>query len=853
MNERQGYRRGPGKSVRPFMRLVKPKPEQKRPYGMRAAGNPPPERRAKAAWRRTAFMAGIGCAGFLLGRAVILDSLTPFILSAYAVSLLMRRGASLWMAAGLFAGAVSGLPYGTHPLVDIAILCAYRLLLAGFGRYERTDIHVVPFLVFAVDAGFRLGFAIPFGQLDWYSAGMAMADGFLAFLLTVMFLQMPPILTSLRPKKPLKLDEVLGLVILLASLLAGLRGLAVGGINIESVMGQYVVLLFALSGGAGLGGATGAIVGALLALGSIGLAPLIGSLGFAGTLAGLLRRAGRAGVSGGFLLAAVALALYTQAPQAVLRGAEETCGALILFALTPKSWLSFLSRQIPGTEPYGATRQEQANRIKELMTARIQEVATVFDQLSASFQEGAALTVEPVNTAGEVIEQVACELCQHCRKYDRCWRDDGPGTWEAMKKTLHAMRDWPDMTVQDVPREFYSRCIKLEHVLPALTRAEGALRREAAIRRYMRESRALVASQLSGVSGIMNDLAAQVRREAGARRTQEGQILEALGRLGLEVQGVDIVSLEEGKVEIDVLEVDPSGHDECAKLVAPVLSDILGETIAVSRTDIARDGSYQRVRLSSARLYDVTPGFASAAKEGSLQSGDSFSLIEVGNGRYAIALSDGMGNGDRASRESSAAIKLVQQLLKAGFDEEVAVRTVNSALLLRTPDEMYATLDLAVIDLYTLRAEILKVGSVTTFIKRGRAVTTLEGESAPMGILHEIDLQTRHVSLREGDMLVFISDGILSGASHMQDPPGWVGRQLERMETDDPQIIADLLLEASARLSGGDLRDDMTVVCARFDRHKPTWATIRLPEVPRLRRRKKADATRDDARRLVNV
>ncbi|CAM5396089.1 hypothetical protein BSAF29S_02616 [Bacillus safensis subsp. safensis] len=39
---------------------------------------------------------------------------------------------------------------------------------------------------------------------------------------------------------------------------------------------------------------------------------------------------------------------------------------------------------------------------------------------------------------------------------------------------------------------------------------------------------------------------------------------------------------------------------------------------------------------------------AHAAKGGGLVSGDSYSMMELGAGKYAAAISDGMGNGARA-------------------------------------------------------------------------------------------------------------------------------------------------------------------------------------------------------------
>ena len=82
--------------------------------------------------------------------------------------------------------------------------------------------------------------------------------------------------------------------------------------------------------------------------------------------------------------------------------------------------------------------------------------------------------------------------------------------------------------------------------------------------------------------------------------------------------------------------------------------------------------------FGSAREFIVETGVANAAKGGAWISGDSHSTIELGAGKYAIAISDGMGNGERAHKESTETIQLLQKILHSGIDETVAIKSVNS-------------------------------------------------------------------------------------------------------------------------------------------------------------------------------
>src|SRR5690606_20457755 len=144
------------------------------------------------------------------------------------------------------------------------------------------------------------------------------------------------------------------------------------------------------------------------------------------------------------------------------------------------------------------------------------------------------------------------------------------------------------------------------------------------------DSRQLVADQLQGVSQVMEDLAKEIKREGLTLHLQEEQIREAVEGLGLSIQGVDIVNLEEGNVDIEVYHSFGKGYDECRKIIAPLLSDILGEHIAVkSERPPMKSGDPTLVAFGSAKQYEVETGIAGAAKGGDLLSGDSFSLVEL--------------------------------------------------------------------------------------------------------------------------------------------------------------------------------------------------------------------------------
>jgi stage II sporulation protein E len=185
-----------------------------------------------------------------------------------------------------------------------------------------------------------------------------------------------------------------------------------------------------------------------------------------------------------------------------------------------------------------------------------------------------------------------------------------------------------------------------------------------------------------------------------------------------------------------------------------------------------------------------------------------------------------MGNGERAHSESQETLLLLQQILQSGIEEKVAIKSVNSILSLRTTDEIFSTLDLAMVDLQNASARFLKIGSTPSFIKRGNKVHKIQASNLPMGILQEFEVDVVSDQLKAGDLLIMMSDGVFEGPKHVENYDVWMKRKIHELQTDDPQAVADLIMEEVIRSRSGLIEDDMTVVVAKINHNIPKWASI---------------------------
>ena len=206
----------------------------------------------------------------------------------------------------------------------------------------------------------------------------------------------------------------------------------------------------------------------------------------------------------------------------------------------------------------------------------------------------------------------------------------------------------------------------------------------------------------------------------------------------------------------------------------------------------------------------VTTGVAKTAKS-TRGSGDSYSFMEMKNGTALLALSDGMGSGERARRESEATVGLLEDFIDSGFDKELAVRMINSVLVLKSAEESFATLDICSIDLYTGEAEFIKIGAASTFLLRNGKVRVIRSSSLPIGMLNDVDLETSTHHLHHDDVIVMVTDGIIPDIARENQ----LAEALQRCRYRNPQDIADFIL-AESEADTDTPRDDKTVLAARI-------------------------------------
>ena len=121
--------------------------------------------------------------------------------------------------------------------------------------------------------------------------------------------------------------------------------------------------------------------------------------------------------------------------------------------------------------------------------------------------------------------------------------------------------------------------------------------------------------------------------------------------------------------------------------------------------------------------------------------------------------------------------------------------------------------DMSIFDLYNGKCEFVKAGAAVTFLRTKDGVEHIRSESLPLGVIQRQQSEKETRQLESGDVVVMVSDGILDAL-----PAGEQEHLLDLMiggsPLENPEELANYILDKVLELAAGKAGDDMTVLVA---------------------------------------
>lgn len=594
----------------------------------------------------------------------------------------------------------------------------------------------------------------------------------------------------------------IAVMLTLACLLASLSGLVIlGEISIGRILAVLVLLACSMKGGLLTGAAVGTVLGGAMDICAGGTPFFTFAYAFAGLIAGFFCKHGRFVFVLAFILANAAAVLC--AWDTALRTAPlfETFCAAVVFMLLPSTLLNAVGGALSPAE-----RGSGESGLRKHVARHVKNLSDAYAELYAAVLRNADPTKNDADVS-KVFDRAADAVCVSCAEKNRCWNGEYQSTLGAMNDASAAMTARGTLELPDLPETFRSSCEKPEAFVTAVNSELRARALRLQFRSELRENRNAAWGQYNDIAEILSNVSGELGSINSSDPLAERRLIRFLRTMDIDAEtavfrdshGRLRAVIESGK--LSPLLNDPEYLDK--------LSAVLGVRLCRPRQDRS---SSCKLTVIEAEPLAVSVGIAAMKKQGERVSGDKGTYFKTDDGVLCVILSDGMGCGDEAAKESEECVSILEKFLRAGVDPGVAMKILNSVMLLRGGENWgFATVDLMCVNLFTGDACFYKYGAAPSYVFSGRVVKRIKGETMAAGLSAGDGAapDVVHMRLRPGSTAIIASDGVAADGNDT-----WL-KELLVEQQGDMKSLARAAINKAGALYGN--MDDMTVLAIKVE------------------------------------
>lgn len=585
--------------------------------------------------------------------------------------------------------------------------------------------------------------------------------------------------------------------------------LAFGSITFENIsLGRIIaitaVLLCARYGGVNGGAVCGIATGAVFSIASRAQGFVCGGFAFGGLMAGMFAPVGKLGCAIAFLISNGIMSLaFGENTQLAAVLIESFVGSVV-FMILPKEVGNIISPVFSNEKNSSLGETLRKNIVMRLDFASKaiynvrNDVNSVSDKLKDLYSPSFSV----------VCENVEKEVCNNCGLKTYCYEHKQGVTRDDFFRLEELLKAQGRISESDVEDAFVKNCCKKGEIARSMNLNYREYLSALEAQRRVSDVRGVVAGQFSGVSDILSDLSDEFKNTMRCDTDSSERIISALSALGaIPVECVCLVS-DGGRMSVE-LELSTKGDSKLSKgTIMREVSKCCGRRFDLPT--VTCEGDRIRAALCEMPVYDVEIGSDQHIANNGRLCGDCLDYFNDGFGKTYALVCDGMGTGGRAAVDGNMAVSVMGRLLRSGLSADSSLQIVNSALMVKSEDESLSTLDLTGVDLYTGKVTLKKAGAPATFVRKNGRVMVREMPSLPVGILNGVKFSSDTVNLSSGDMVVMVSDGVITGDEK------WLEKLIRSWNEGSTQELACAVVDEAIKRRGDSPDDDITALAIRI-------------------------------------
>jgi len=609
-------------------------------------------------------------------------------------------------------------------------------------------------------------------------------------------------------------EEVISVSILISLMLSGTWGISIYEISLRNILGLCFILIISYINGGSVGAASGIAIGTIIGVSSNNILIFVGVYGLCGLIAGIFKDSGKLVTAFTYVTSFIILKLYSNI--SIEFKLIEMCFAVLVFLSISNKIYEKLNLELDWEKKQEYLNGDYVDKIKEMLLKRLDNFSQILFNISDTLRnlsDNDKLVMK--NKSLALVENLADRVCSGCNMNSTCWKRESYYTYIAFSELIQSHEEGKK---EKMPHEIERKCIKRTLLLKSTEEIVNNYIINEMWRKRLSEGREVLAGQINNMGDSLKEVMEEFNSNVKLSSDTERNVRKILEKKNLKYKDV-FCFRDKNEREVVKLSLEACGGSQlCVKTILPLINEATGRPMCISDEGCIIDPKTAicQVVFEETPKYYVASYASRQCKHGEKYNGDNYSFGKLGDGSYMSIISDGMGSGPRAGQESKAAVELVEKFTKAGLSKVTAINTVNSIMSLKFCEyEKFSTLDLNSVDLYTGEISFMKVGAVASFIKSGNQVQVINSKTLPFGVLDKVDVDVTNKKIKNGDIIIMLSDGVLDYDNQNTGKLDWLLEYLKESKISNPKELADNIITRAKELSGGKAKDDMTVIVSK--------------------------------------
>ncbi len=735
-------------------------------------------------------------AGFISARGVIFSALMPFGLAIIGgCSSVFLPSVALGAFIGYFIPAI-GIG-GFRYIAALLAVLSIRLVLSGYKKVNESPIFLGAVASAAnLTTGIVAYSGVPLDIIKLAAECILIFGG--------VFIVWRSFYVLSRENIGFSSEELACLLGCVAILIIGVSSYNIFGLSISRTLSVFLILIAAKYGGVTAGSLCGIAVSFAVAATS-SFDGNFGIYAFIGLASGIFATLGKAAQAASVIATGIIDVAFTELRVGAAAFLTEILIASFFFLILPRTvGITF------GKLFYRRSRLENKSSVGHALNLRLNLASNALLDVSSTVtqvsEELGKINAPDFKSVLSFIEQ---DACAGCKLRIHCWESKGSATTEAIMQMINIIKG-AATTNDKALDEFRGRCLRVKKMEDTVNNRYSQYASLIAAENRIDEVRQVVSEQFEGISNMLSELATDFCSSEQFDPAAAESAAAALGNIGINALECSAKIDKYGRMSLE-MKIKYGDDIIINRLqLMKILSIACERDFDVPSVTQTNDSAILTVNERATYKIDIGAEQHAAIIGG--VCGDSYKYFNDGKGHFVMVLSDGMGTGGRAAVDGAMASGLMSRLLKSGFGYACSLKILNSSMLFKSSDESLATMDIASIDLYTGAVELYKAGAAPTLVRRNGNAGRAESNSLPIGILKEVSFDRAGIRLRQGDILLLVSDGITSGGTD------WIREELSSWGDGSAQDLAEHICDCARRRCIGTRADDMTVLAAIIEK-----------------------------------